>query len=239
LPFSFDTNLVIGLLAENDRLHQESEKVFKIFHFNRREPFVCSLSVLKETKRTLLTKINKVLVDLYPVIPKLLKISDSSSPEFTATFLGMLNVLIKKNPSYSNFYKLVYKETMDFLKKEGETKNLPNFFSVLAMELSNSVEWSLKERAPETKIIAIKLEHIDEVMKIVGVFAEEKIQFKNPTDGEIFCEIVVYSRELSQIIFLSDDDAFIKKARTAKTASIKLSYNGSKFSFVHISEIEN
>lgn len=238
MPFSLDTNLILGLLSENDRLHKESDRVFKIFHFNRREPFVCSLSALKETKRTLLTKINKVLVDLYPVIPKLIKISDSSSPKFTATFLGMLNALNKKNPSYSNFYKLVYKETMDFLK-EGKTKDIPNFFSALAMELSGSVEWGLEERAPEAEIIGIKYNHMDEVMKIIGVLAEEKIRFKDSSDGEIFYEIVVYSKELSRIIFLSDDRAFIDKARVAKTASIKLSYNGSKFSFEHISEIEN
>lgn len=200
---------------------------------------MCSLSVLKETKRMLQTKINKVLVDIYPVIPKLLKISESSSPEFATTLLGKLNELKEKNPIYSNFYNLVYRLTMDFLKKGGETKKIPNFFSELAMDLSKSVEHDLFKRAPETKLLGIKHKHMNEVMKIMGVLAVKRVRFRDSIDGEIFYEIVVYSKEFLHIIFLSDDKEFIKTASTAKTAVIKLGYDDSKFSFVHTSEVEN
>jgi hypothetical protein len=194
--------------------------------------------VLKETKKTLNERINKVLIDLYPIIPELLKISDPNSPEFQATFLKKLNELREKNPSYSNFYNLVYKQTMDFFTKGGEIRRLPNFFSELAMNLSKSLEWKLSRKAPETKIFSAKNEDADEIMEICGVLAKEKIRFKNSIDGEIFYEVVLNSKEV-RIFFVSDDGEFMTKANIAKTAVIRIGYDDSKFSFAHISEVEN
>lgn len=239
MPFSFDTNLVIGLVNETDRLHQESERIFHLFYFNRKEQFVCSLIVLKETIKVSKTKINKSLVDMYPIIPKLLEISDSSAPEFQAALLGKINELKKRYPNYSNFYNWIYKLTMDFFKKGGEIKRLPNFFSELEIDLSKFIVYELSKRAPEWRIIGVKEEHWEEVMKIMLALAKERIQFKDSTDGEIFYEMVLRSKEFSYIIFISDDEEFIKNANIAKSIILKLDYDGSKFSFTHISEIEN
>lgn len=241
MAFSFDTNLIIGLLNEQDRLHEKSSKVFETLRSENDETFVCLRTVVHETEQKLRKALNESIIKLLPVIPELIEISDPNSTKFQSKFLGKINELKEKDPYRASFYDLVYKKTMEFLKEGGELKYLNNFFSELVVDLSKSIDLELEEMAPNRKYFVLEEEDRKEIMRIVEVLAREQIEFKDSVDGEIFYRLLLGfgSLSLPNLTFISDDEGFIDTAKKAKSVVLtSLDYNLSELSFTTLEEIE-
>lgn len=237
MTFSFDTNMVVGLLLKKDRLHPISERLFKFFDSEKREQLVLALYVVVETKSLLQRRINQAIVKVFPVVPELLKISNPASIRFQAVLMEKFQELKKEEPNLSNFYDFVFEHIMKFLK-EGETEGIPNFLAELAIEYSHSVEFALLQRAPELQVIDLKQEQFDELLKMIECLAKEKILFKDSTDGEIFYVLILNLGEIAPVTFISDDAEFIAEAKKSIQALVKSGYDMSGFSPMHHSEVK-
>jgi hypothetical protein len=236
VPFSFDTNLIIGLVNEQDRLHDISAKLFDHYHLKCKEIFACTFTALKETKKTLLNKLDAVIVDILPVLPKLLQIHNPNSIDFQTALIERFHELRTKKPNLDNFYKLLYELILEFFKDGGEVERIFSFLSELALEFSLSVEFKLYKKAPEGGITALMPQDFSDLMKLLALLAKEQIRFSDPTDGEIFYEIVINSKDIP-LIFISDDEDFVKNAKKSGAVLTALNYDVSRFSFLHIKDV--
>lgn len=191
MTFSFDTNLIIGLIIEFDRLHETSKDLVHSLLEGKGKDLVLTSSSVRETEEKLRKAINKALIKLYPYVLDLIKLSKD---DFQTEFLEIIEDLKKEDRYRSSFYEVLYDKTMKYLNEGKEKKKLPNFWSELSIELSRSVEAEIKRNISNYKIIQLEKEDIEDIFYLNKVLAGKKIKFKDQYDGEIFNEIIIYSQ---------------------------------------------
>lgn len=207
---SMDTNIVIGLLNEMDRLHEKSLKLVE-----EKNKWVVPRSVIKETKTTLKKKLNEVFAEIFPEIKRIARIQDHI--KLREELLKFFKDLSKENPYLKNFYWLVYRKIDGYIaRRRILDSRMLLYLSELGENMSRIVEPALRSYI-EYEIMnkSISLEEKMDIIERIEKILERKIRFKDKNDRSIFFEIMINIRKYKPLTFYTDDDEFLKKGKRA------------------------
>ncbi len=207
LRIAIDTNILIGLINEEDRLHESSIKLVTSVDI-----LLVSTSVVMETVNTFTKKVLDVFTDVNQYILSSKQVNHSELVEY----------LNKKRPRYVNFNKYVAKKVTElwekhrdvftvFIEITRELRELADFEKIMdfieqKLDVNATLELYGVDRGNSTD-----LEMFEEIL---NELEECNITFKDNFDREIFIETVAYSRKTNtrQFIFVTDDKEFFNKA---------------------------
>lgn len=211
LNIAIDTNIIFGLINEEDRLHRASLKLIKhvdnllLFH-----------TVLFET----LTTFPKKALDVLRECMQYVLYSKELDKE------ALLKRLIQKKPKYENFIKYVVKRISELWKRYndpyavfielgrifGEFSDGRTIIEIIARRLNDA-----GVNLESIKICGIDRRDPNELKTcedVINILKDNDISFRDDYDRDIFVEVVVYANRVSEnFIFVSDDEEFIKKAK--------------------------
>ncbi len=213
---SMDTNLVIGLINELDRLHEKTLSLIK-----DKSNWVLPSTVIKETKDTLRKKINIVYSHIIREVKEILRITNYL--EMKEELIILFKKLSREKPNLRNFLEKVYRELDDYLTNYGASPDTLLFLSELAENMSRIVEASIRIHIPY-KVMEIKLSSSKE-RRFLGVveetFEKSNLKFKDTGDKNIFLEIMLNIEKYNPLIFYTDDEEFSKKGKRAYSLLVK------------------
>jgi len=225
--FSLDTNFIIALLNQKDRLHPISKK---IIIEKKDEPCGLCSCALKETIKVYRNKLNNAISKLFPLIWKIKDIDNSF--ERNSIILEEIKELIKKEPNLSNFYELLHNKIVTYIEKVG-IDTLPHYLSNFSENTARTIHKQLHTTLDFT-LLSIKNEiisSIDKYDKIKNTIAS--IHFKDHTDYDIFLELIMNVSIDITIDFFTNDREFKIKGEHAYLLLVeKVSFDDTWF---HIS----
>lgn len=202
MNFSFDTNIILGIINSKDRLHETS---IALMDNKRNEQLFLCHSAIKESHNVLRNKINEVMVDIIRFLPDIYQSSSISTLDSQAFLIDQFKNLKAAKPGLTNFLNLVYHEISIFLK-DNEIDDLPDFLSELSLNLSNSIIFKIEETHPNFEILFLNHDRLNNVKRSLT-----EIHFKDTNDGRIFQELMTNLEDIKPIEFFLDDRDFAKK----------------------------
>lgn len=202
MNFSFDTNIILGIINSKDRLHETS---IALMDNKRNEQLFLCHSAIKESHNVLRNKINEVMVDIIRFLPDIYQSSSISTLDSQAFLIDQFKNLKAAKPGLTNFLNLVYHEISIFLK-DNEIDDLPDFLSKLSLNLSNSIIFKIEETHPDFEILLLNHDRLNNVKRSLA-----EIHFKDTNDGRIFQELMTNLEDIKPIEFFLDDRDFAKK----------------------------
>ena len=202
MNFSFDTNIILGIINSKDRLHETS---IALMDNKRNEQLFLCHSAIKESHNVLRNKINEVMVDIIRFLPDIYQSSSISTLDSQAFLIDQFKNLKAAKPGLTNFLNLVYHEISIFLK-DNEIDDLPDFLSELSLNLSNSIIFKIEETHPNFEILFLIHDRLNNVKRSLA-----EIHFKDTNDGRIFQELMTNLEDIKPIEFFLDDRDFAKK----------------------------
>lgn len=222
MNFSFDTNIILGIINTKDRLHEKSKA---LIDNKRNEQLYLCHSAIKESHNVLRNKINEVMVDIIRFLPDIYQSSSISTLDSQAFLIEQFKNLKAAKPGLSNFLNLVYHEISIFLK-DNEIDDLPDFLSELSLNLSNSIILKIEETHPDFEILFLNHDGLNIVKRSLA-----DIHFKDTNDGRIFQELMTNLEDIKPIEFFLDDRDFAKKCNVGFTnIANDMEFNESDFS---------
>ena len=131
--FSLDTNLILALINDKDRLNDVSANII------RTEKKKCALckSTIKEARKIAREKISRAVANSFEAIVKIRDIEDPIKRD--TELLKRFNTLMGKDPQLKNFYRLLYNKITLYIKKVG-IKTLPRYLSNLSEHIARTLE---------------------------------------------------------------------------------------------------
>jgi predicted nucleic acid-binding protein len=215
---SVDTNILIAVYNEEDRLHQSALKLMNCVN-----NLYIGFAVIDETIITFGRKIREVMARIILFYSKLnLKSPEDEIINKEDELLSQLNT---ENPRNINFHKFIIKKAREIRKKSSSNREIIHGLIRLHKELNdashildtiinkilnvnsniNFYPYFIRSSDSYNKKLKDVLDTIDD------------IKFKDDNDKRIFVELVVcYPAEFElPVVFVSDDKEFIKKARRA------------------------
>lgn len=225
--FSLDTNLIIALVNDKDRLHSSSMKII----LNNPHDCVLCESAIKESKKIAREKIARAVANSLEIIVDVqtIKNQDRIEKELKKSF----QKLTKKDPGLKNFYTFLLDKIIEYIQKFG-TRFLPRYLSSLSDNIVRTFEIELK-KILEYDYIRINFN----VKKEIALFSDVKeciapVRFKDAMDHVIFCELVVNLSKKMLIDFYTDDKEFSRKGKKAYSLlETKLHYDSSWLTIIH------
>jgi len=224
MNFSIDTNVIIGIVNDRDRLHVVSNNLMESKRNERM--FICR-TALNESRTVFRTKINELLAEIIRFLPNLLQNSKLSLKESHIQLDEIFKQLKIIKPDSINFQNLVYRDCIDFIKREhGNIKLLPSFLSEMSTKYSNSIIKKLQDSNMSFELINLDYKRLSDVKKSL-----HDIHFNDTNDERIFQELMTNLSKIQPIEFFSDDYEFIKKSEKGfSRLSIDLKYDSNAFS---------
>jgi len=225
--FSFDTNLIIALVNDKDRLHKSSMNIIQ------NESYDCVLckSAIKESKKIAREKIARAVANSLEIIVDIQRIKnkDKIEKELKKSF----KKLMRKDPSLTNFYMFLLEKIIEYVTKFG-IRFLPRYLSNLSDNMVRTFEIELG-KIIEYDIIGIKYSNKNELSLLSDVKeCIAPVRFKDAMDFVIFCELVFNLSKKNLIDFYTDDKEFSKKGRKAFSLLEKnLAYDSSWLTIIH------
>jgi len=219
--YSLDTNFVLALINNKDRLNNRANTIVKTEKKN------CALckSVIREAKKVARDKIARATANSLEIIFKIHNIDDPIKRD--TELLKQFNLLIQKDPHLRNFYTFLYNKITSYIKKVG-VKTLPRFLSTLSEHVTRTLEPQLRNIICYS-YIEINYSDSNKMKLLTDIkTSTASIRFKDPMDYEIFCELTTNVSKNQNIDFYTDDEEFSKKGKKAFTQLEKrLHYNRS------------
>ena len=213
MNFSIDTNIILGIANNGDRIHEKS--VVLINDKRNEQLFLCK-SAIKESHNVFRNRINEVVVEIFKFFPDIYHKPSLSSLDSQAIIIENFKKMKREKPGISNFLNLVFHEISLFLK-DNDMEGLPTFLSELSLNLSRSILLKIDEIHQNFEIIKLKSENLSGVKKSLA-----EIHFKDSYDERIFLELMTNLYEVKPIEFFLDDREF---ARNCKTGFSNISSN--------------
>ncbi|WP_297318761.1 hypothetical protein [Methanocaldococcus sp.] len=226
-----DTNILIAVYNDEDRLHQDALELMK--HINN---LYIGHSVIDETCITFGKKIREVISKVVLFYSKLdLKSREEEIIKMENDLLSQLN---SENPQNVNFHKFIIKKSREIRKKSSSNNDIIKGLLRLHKELNDAV---CILNTITNKILSINSEinfypytfvnnkrYNDKIREVTELIKD--IKFKDSNDKKIFVELVVcYPAHFElPIVFVSDDKEFIKKSHRA-IDKLKSKYGESYF----------
>ncbi len=218
LNCAVDTNILIAVYNEEDRLHQDVLKL--IININN---LYIGVSVLDEALITFGRKIREILGKIILFYSKLdLKRQEEDIINEENKLLSQLNA---ENPRNENFHKFIIKKAREIRRNCSTNEELIEKLLRLHKEL-NDAGHILKKIIDRISNINSEINlcpysfknskrYNDKIREIIDLIKD--IKFKDDNDKKIFVELIVcYPTQFElPLIFVSDDKEFIKKARRA------------------------
>ncbi len=213
-----DTNVLIGLINEDDRLHDDCVELVK-----RADKLFFPKTALVETVTGFSRKTLEVLADAFQFV------LTTGKAEYSA-LLGFLN---KKRPRYNNFNKYIAKQFSKTWEKYGDPYFVFRELSQVVRELLDldkideyltkrlSAKLNMCKDELESKLHVYKIDwgnsrDLELYRSISEKLRDRGIVFKDDFDREIFIETAVHSAKThGQLVFVTDDEEFCKKANRA------------------------
>lgn len=229
--YSLDTNLVIALLNDKDRLHLIANKIIK----KEKDDCVIFKSVLKETAKVYRNKLMRVTNKIFPILWKINVVENSMKRN--EILLQEFKKLIKLEPQLKNFYELLFKKMMSYIERVG-MRTLPRYLSDLSENYTRTIDAKLKDIVVYD-IMFVDYDNEGEIKKLAKIKKTIlSIKFSDSNDFEIFCEIVIKLSKLSIIYFYTDDNKFCKQGKKAYCLLEKnLDYNANWLKLIHTSDL--
>ena len=225
--FSLDTNFVLALVNNKDRLSKTAYTIIK----NEKNDCALCISVLKESRKVVQEKINQAVVNSLEIIVDIKDITDPIKRE--KELKKRFHNLIKKDVQLKNFYLFLQDKILSYIKTIG-LQTLPRYLSNLSEHISRTLEPELKKIISYTNI-KINLSNSDEADKFTEVkTCSSSVHFKDSIDYQIFCEIVINLSANFMLDFYTDDKEFSQKGKKAYSVlEQKLNYNHSWLDIIY------
>lgn len=228
--FSLDTNLIIALVNDKDRLHSPSMKIIQ------KESYDCVLciSAIKESKKIAREKIARAVANSLEIIVDIQRIKNKDKIEKQLRY--SFAKLTQKDPGLANFYTFLLEKIIEYIKTVG-IRFLPRYLSNLSDNMVRTFEIELGKIL---KYDYIGINFNDK--KEVTLFSDVKeciasVRFKDAMDYVIFCELVMNLSKKNLIDFYTDDKEFSKKGRKAyDLLETSLNYDSSWLTILHTTD---
>lgn len=229
--FSLDTNLILALINDKDRLNSIS---INIIETEKKKCALCK-SVIKEARKIAREKISRAVANSFEAIVKIRDIEDPIKRD--TELLKRFNTLMGKDPQLKNFYRLLYNKITVYIKKVG-IKTLPRYLSNLSEHIARTLEPQLMNIVDYSHLV-IDYSNSSMVKLLTDVkTATASVRFKDPMDYEIFCELATNISKNFNADFYTDDGEFSKKGKKAYALLEKnLSYDKSWLKIIHTDEL--
>lgn len=213
---SMDTNLVIDLVNEVDRLHEKALSLVK-----EKSNWVLPSTVIVETKETFRKKINMVYEKIIKSIREILRTENDI--ERIERLINLFKRMSAENPGLKNFYELVWRRLNEYISKHGAGPDALLFLSELAENMSRIVEPLLRMYIDyEIMETGIPSSEKTDFLRLVEETLEmSKVKFRDTNDRDIFLEIMMNIDRYNPPTFYTDDGEFSKKGKRAYSALIK------------------
>ncbi|MCZ7392265.1 MAG: hypothetical protein ABOK23_09260 [Candidatus Methanoperedens sp.] len=208
MNFSLDTNIILGIVNNGDRIHKLSVALIKD---KRDEQLVLCKSAIKESHNVLRNKINEILVEIFKFFPDIYQNPTLSSMDSQALLIEKFKKIMNKKPGITNFLILVFHEISLFLK-DHDREDLPSFLSELSINLSGLILLKIGEIHPNYEIKTLNSKNLANVKKSLA-----EIHFKDSYDERIFLELMTNLNEIKPIEFFLDDREFAKNCKKGFT----------------------
>lgn len=223
MNFSIDTNVIIGIVNEKDRLHDISLNMMR--DKQNEKLFICQ-TALKESQTVFRTRINEIMGDIIQFLPKFFQNKQMSLLESQILLIEIFKELKNRKPKFTNFLKLVYSEILTFLQTDYDIEKIPSFLSQLSLQYSNFTLPKLENMHSIEDIISLNFKTLSDVKQ-----STKEIYFKDTYDERIFQELMTNLTDVIPIEFLSDDNEFINKSKIGfEKISNDLKYSNNIFS---------
>lgn len=229
--FSLDTNLILALINDQDRLNSVSTNII------RTEKKKCALckSTIREARKITREKISRAVANSFETIVKIKDIKDPIKRD--TELLQRFNTLMEKDFQLKNFYRFLYDKITLYIKKVG-IRTLPRYLSNLSEHIARTLEPQLRGIV-DYSYIQIDYSNSSMVKLLTNVKTTTvSIRFKDPMDYEIFCELTTNLSKNLNVDFYTDDGEFSKKGKKAYALLEKnLSYDKSWLKIIHTDEL--
>ncbi|NJD76876.1 MAG: hypothetical protein FIB08_07260 [Candidatus Methanoperedens sp.] len=204
MGFSIDTNVIIGVVNNKDRLHDIS---LNLMRDKQNEKLIICKTALKEAQTVFKHKINEIMVEIIQFLPKFFQNKKMNLLESQIYLIEVFKALRDQKPGLTNFLNLVYHDVSTFLQEGHGIEEIPLFLSQLALQYSNLAIPKLESAHPIEASISLNLKTLS------GVKSSTKdIYFKDTYDERIFQELMTNLAEIMPIEFFSDDMEFKEKS---------------------------
>jgi hypothetical protein len=223
MKFSIDSNVVLGIVNPEDRLHPKSISLMNSRQMD--DLYICS-AALKECQRVFKMKIDQIIVEIIPRLFPLYENKKMSQMERQKYLLKAFTELKSNKPRLANFIDLFEKKVDNFIKDNG-VDGIPNFLSEIGLKCSQSIYKKMETIHPtEISIIHANPRHLKNIREnIAGTY------FKDTNDERIFLELITNLPMIEPVVFYTDDREFVKKIDQCCTDCIKyFGYNNGSFS---------
>jgi len=205
MNFSIDTNVIIGIVNDKDRLHDIS---LNLMRDKQNDKLLICKTALKESQTVFRTRINEIIGEIIQFLPKFFQNKKMSLLESQILLIEIFKELKIRKPQLTNFLNLVYHEVLTFLQKDHDIEKIPSFLSQLALQYSNLTLPKLDNIHSIGDLIGLNLKTLGNVKQ-----STKDIYFKDTYDERIFQELLTNLNEIQPIEFFSDDIEFVKKSR--------------------------
>lgn len=223
MNFSIDTNVIIGIVNDKDRLHDIS---LNLMRDKQNDKLLICQTALKESQTVFRTRINEIMGEIIQFLPKFFQNKKMSLLESQILLIEIFKELKIRKPQLTNFLNLVYHEVLTYLQKDNDTEKIPSFLSQLALQYSNLTLPKLDNIHSIGDFIGLNLKTLSNVKQ-----STKDIYFKDTYDERIFQELLTNLNEIQPIELFSDDIEFIKKSRMGfEKISNDLQYSKNMFS---------
>ena len=204
MNFSLDTNIILGIANNGDRIHEMSVVLIK----DKRDEqlFLCK-SAIKESHNVLRNRINEVVVEIFKFFPDIYHKPALNSLDSQAIIIENFKKMKREKPGISNFLNLVFHELSLFLK-DNDMEGLPAFLSELSLNLSRSILLKIGEIHKNFEIITLKSKNLSGIKKALA-----EIHFKDSYDERIFLELITNLYEIKPIEFFLADREFARNCK--------------------------
>lgn len=170
--------------------------------------------------------------------PILWKVKDIKEPfERNEIILQGIKDLISSEPNYANFFRILHDKILSYIQLVG-IKTLPRHLSNLVENITRTIDVKLNDIV---NYVVIYIEHDDS--EVAQKYTDIKritspVRFKDSTDYDIFCEIVMNLSNALMVSFYTDDKDFQKRGNKAYSLLERdLAFDSSWLNLVHTDEL--
>jgi len=225
--FSLDTNFVLALINDKDRLHSLASSIAK----NEKKDCALCKSVINEAKKVTHEKINRAVAKSLDIIVDIRDITDDEKRNMELK--KRFDILIEKDTQLKNFYLFLHDKIVSYIANIG-VRTLPTYLSNLSENVTRTLEPEL-QKIIQYSYIKINFSDDDMTKRLSQIKKySSSVHFKDSIDYQIFCEIVLHLSMNFMIDFYTDDKEFSNKSKRAyRLIKQKLDYDLSWLNIIY------
>jgi len=222
--FSIDTNIVLGIVNPEDRLHSSSLNLLKT---HDREKLIIFNSVIKESRETFLRKYTETFGYTLSVVIEI-KNKSKDHISFKTNLIKIFKKLEKERPKLTGFLRLVRHYVVE--SSHLSIPEIVDYLNTYGTFLAKNMKNILREKRPDIIFYRpspefwTQRENLEGHIKSVG-----DIKFRDRNDEEIFKDVVSYVlSEKKALTFFTNDGRFRREFVQALEHLSKVPVSGYK-----------